>query len=64
MKTRRFIPHWLWIKYYTLLWCFRCYVWNPCLGRFVRAAERLFDQLDYQARIRSLPPKSKGNFKC
>jgi hypothetical protein len=39
---------WLWLRYYTVLWCTRCYVWNP-----VRCfMEHAFDQADQQVRIR------------
>jgi len=40
--------NWLWIKYYTFLWCVRCYLWNP----FVDCGNRLFDQADIQVRSR------------
>lgn len=45
MKT---VIKYLWIKYYTALWCVRCYVWNP----FVHAVERAFEAADYKVRIR------------
>jgi len=42
----------LWHGYYSLLWGFRCYVWNPCYGNIGRLADWLFDQADLQVRKR------------
>jgi len=54
--TRRFIPHRLWLAYYTALWCVRCYAWQPFIHRVIRSADWFFDEADIQVRKRSKLP--------
>jgi hypothetical protein len=56
MMTRRFIPHRLWLAYYTALWCVRCYAWQPFIHRVIRSADWFFDEADIQVRKRSKLP--------
>jgi len=42
------IVNWLWLKYYTVLWCTRCYMWCPIKNWI----ELGFEHADYQIRKR------------
>ena len=42
------IQRW-WLRYYTALWCVRCYVWNP-LQLDWPFVERWFDKADLHVR--------------
>lgn len=47
-KTTQKIITWFWLKYYTILWCIRCYGWNLVKLRI----EKFFDKADWWVRIR------------
>ena len=48
MSKSQKIVEFLWIKYHTLIWCVRCYVWNPIPIK----VDRFFEKLDYKVRVR------------
>lgn len=49
MKTKKIIL-WIWIRYYTCLWCVRCYIWNPLKNKIVNQIDNMFDNADYYMR--------------